>query len=103
MAYFVFKKAAKPLGSKDKKKWLDIIKYLFALGFLLNVFFLVNMEIQFANVYNSDMDNNQWETRFEFEKVTCSNIFWLFNSLNEVIIVCIFYYVTQRIEVEVLA
>ena len=53
----MFKKAAKPLGSKDKKKWLDIVKYLFLLGFVTNIGFLVHMEIKFAQVYNSDLDN----------------------------------------------
>jgi hypothetical protein len=101
--YFVFKKAAKPLGSKDKKYWLDIIRNLFLLGLLLNVFFLVNMEIDFAEVYTSEKDNRQWETRFDFEKVTCSNFYWLFNSLNEVTQTCIFYYVVNKIEIQVLA
>ena len=103
VVYFVFKKAAKPLGSQDKKKWLDIVKYLFLLGFGFNIFFLISMEINFWEVYNSDMDNQLWETRFEFEKVTCSNFFWLFNSMSEVIQTCIFYYVVNKIEIQVLA
>ena len=53
----MFKKAAKPLGSKDKKKWLDIVKYLFLLGFATNIGFLVQIEFEFAQVYNSDLDN----------------------------------------------
>jgi hypothetical protein len=98
--YFVFKKATKPLGSRDKKYWLDIIGYLFIMGFLLNVMFLVNMEVRFLSVYQGDL--SQWETRYDIDKVTCSDFFWIFNSVNEFIQTMIFCYVVRKIEVQVM-
>ena len=100
VVYFVFKKAAKPLGSRDKKYWLDIISNLFYGGFVLNILFLINLEIKFSSVYK--MDDTLWETLFEFDKVTCSDFFWIFNSLYEVIQTIIFYSVVKKIEEQIM-
>ena len=98
VTFFVFKKAAKPLGSDVKKYWLDIIKNLFFCGMLLNIIFLANIEFNFIVLYKGENDNNLWETRYEFDKVTCTNFYWMFNSLNEITQTCIFFYVVSKIE-----
>jgi hypothetical protein len=94
----VFKKASKPLAWKEKRKYFYMLKAMFIMVMIANVYLIFDMEIRNWQFERDHRDNmRSMVIRCNQRMIVCLSTFWMLNSLSEFAMIFIFLCIMCKI------